>query len=542
MEKVAQYLRNHILGEVTTAKDVLDYFSTDGSVLTLRPKVVVYPRRSSDIRKLTRFTWQLAEKGTSIPITARGRGTDQAGGAIGNGVMLAFPAHMNRLMEIGKDYVIVQPGINYRTLQDILHAHGRFLPPYPSSIDFSTIGGAVANNAGGQNTLKYGMTRDYVESLEVVLANGEIITTGRLSKRELNKKMGETSFEAEIYRQLDGLLSDNAEIIKDKQMQTSKNSAGYELASVKGKDGSLDLTPLFVGSQGTLGIITKVKLRTEVYNTDTQLILAYFDDMEKAGSAVKELKKLNPSTIELVDKHLLDFVHKTSPKQLGSLLEEPFPKIVLIIEFDDNSKTARNNKQKKARKLLQKYAFELIHTDDIHEQEIIWKLRHSAAAISSHDSENGAKALPIIEDGVVPDEKLTEFLDHIYDTFRKYNLETAVWGHAGNANLHTQPFLNLAKTEDRQKLFKIMDEYYGEVIKMGGSTSGEHSDGRLRAPYLKELFGEEMYSIFEKVKKIFDPYNTLNPNVITGVEKKDLAPMLRREYSMRHLYDHLPRT
>jgi glycolate oxidase len=154
MEKVAQYLRHHMLGEVYTDKKVLEFFSTDGSVLTLMPKVVIYPRRASDVRKLARFTWQLAEKGTSVPITARGRGTDQAGGALGEGVMVSFPGHMNRVIELTKDTVTVQPGIIYRNLQDILKTHGRYLPPYPSSIDYSTIGGAVANNAGGRKQLQ----------------------------------------------------------------------------------------------------------------------------------------------------------------------------------------------------------------------------------------------------------------------------------------------------------------------------------------------------------------------------------------------------
>ncbi len=542
MEKVAQYLRHHILGEVYTDKKILEYFSTDGSVLTLMPKIIIYPRRTSDVRKLTRFTWQLAEKGTSVPITARGRGTDQAGGALGEGVVVSFPGHMNRVIELTKDTVSVQPGIIYRNLQDILKTHGRFLPPYPSSIDYSTIGGAVANNAGGQNSFKYGMTRDYVKSPEVVLANGERINTKRLTKRELNKKKGETSFEAEIYRKVDGLITDNAELIKETDLGLSKNSAGYELRGIKRKDGSFDLTPLFVGSQGTLGLITEITLRTEPYNPNTNLILAFFDDITKAGEAVEMLRELKPLAIEMVDQNLLNFVQKHNPRQLNELLEEPFPKLVLIVEFNNEKKQIRNNKSRKAKKILRDKAFEIIHTEDIYEQEVIWKIRHSAAAVAASDSVDGAKALPVIEDGIVPQEKFTEFPEAIYAIFKKYKLEVSVWGHAGDANLHTQPFLNLAKTADRQKMFKLMDEYYDLLIKMGGTTNGEHSDGRLRAPYLPLIFGEEMYDVYKKINEIFDPYSTLNPGVIIGTEKKDLPGMLRREFSMKHLADHLPRT
>lgn len=194
MNKVAHYLQEHLLGQVLTSEDALKYFSTDGGVFTVKPSTIVYPKNENDVRKVTRFTWQLAERGRVIPITARGRGSDQAGAAIGSGIILAFPAHMNRIVELdGKSgNVVIEPGIVYGRLQQTLHTHGRFLPPYPSSIDFSTVGGAIANNAAGEKTVKYGATRDYVKGLRVVLANGEVIETKRLSKRDLNKKNGLT--------------------------------------------------------------------------------------------------------------------------------------------------------------------------------------------------------------------------------------------------------------------------------------------------------------------------------------------------------------
>lgn len=244
----------------------------------------------------------------------------------------------------------------------------------------------------------------------------------------------------------------------------------------------------------------------------------------------------------MVDQYLLNFVQKHNPRQLNELLEEPFPKIALIIEFDNEKKQVRLNKSRKAKKILRDKAYEIIHTEDIHEQEVIWKIRQSAAAVAASDSINGAKALPVIEDGQVPQEKFTEFLEAIYAIFKKYNLEVSVWGHAGDANLHTQPFLNLAKTADRQKMFKLMDDYHKLLVEMGGTTNGEHADGRLRAPYLPLVYGQEMYEVFKQVKDIFDPHNMLNPGVILGTEKKDLAGMLRREFSMKHLYDHIPRT
>lgn len=543
MSKVADYLRQHIVGEVLTSPSVRKFFSTDGSVFTVTPQMVVYPRSTDDIRKIARFSWQLAERGKAVPITARGAGSDQAGGALGNGIILAFPAHLNKLLELDtkKNIARVQPGINYRNFQDTIKTHGRFLPPYPSSIDYSTLGGAVANNAAGERTVKYGTTRDFVSGLQVVLANGELIETRRLSKRELSHKKGLSTFEGEVYRQLDGLISDNKELINSARKHVSKNAAGYDLMDVKRPDGTFDLTPLMVGSQGTLGIVSEIDLMIMPNNMNRTLVVAGFKQIDDASAVVEDILKLAPATIEMVDKHLLDFIESHYPNQLKGLLEEPFPEVLLLIEFDDLGKTTQGKKAKKLTKILSSVTQDFQITTDYDERDELWKIRHSAAALIAH-SEGTKKALPIIEDGVVPQAQFQTFIHKIYELFKKYNLQAAVWGHAGNANLHMQPFLDLATVSDRQKVFKIMDEYYTMVMQMGGSTAGEHNDGRLRAPYLPLLYGQEMYKLFEATKKIFDPYNILNPGVKIGVSKEDQLRELRHEYNMDQLGHHLPRS
>ncbi len=543
MSKVAQYLRQHIVGEVTADQSVREYFSTDGSIFKVTPQLVVYPRTTDDLRKIARFSWQLATRGKAISITARGAGSDQAGGALGDGISVVFPAHMNKLLELDtkKNIARVQPGINYRNFQDTIKTHGKFLPPYPSSIDYSTIGGAVANNAAGERTIKYGATREFVRGLRVVLANGELIETGRLSKRDLNRKKGLATFEGEIYRKLDGILSDNADLIATIKKNVSKNSTGYDLADVKKSDGSFDLTPLFVGSQGTLGIVSEVTLEIVPNNMQRTLAVIGFDSIDSADKVVGEIKKLGPAALEMVDKHLLEFIGKHYPDQLKGLIEQPYPEILLMVEFDDLGRAVQSKKIKKLVKIIKSVTTDYQVTDNYEERDELWKIRHSAAAVIAH-SEGKKKALPIIEDGVVPQEHFTEFIHNIYELFKKYGLESAVWGHAGNANLHMQPFLDLSTLGDRQKAFKIMDEYYAMVMKMGGSTAGEHNDGRLRAPYLPALYGPEVYKLFEATKMIFDPHNILNPGVKIGVTKDDQLKELRHEYNMDHLGHHLPRT
>ncbi len=544
MNKIAHYLQQHLVGEVLSSGDVRRHFSTDASVFTLTPTVVAYPRNENDLRKVSRFTWQLAERGRVISVTARGKGSDKSGAAIGNGIMLVFPAHMNRILEYdGKSGdVTVEAGINYGRLQQTLYTHGRFLPPYPSSLDYSTIGGAIANNASGEKSVKYGTTRDYVRNMRVVLANGEVIETKRLSKRELNKKMGLSSFEGEIYRNLDKLIEENKEIIKQININVSKNSSGYDIASVKHK-GSFDLTPLIVGSQGTLGIVSEVTLKTAPYNPHTSLIAGFFEDINSAKNAVIDLMKQSekPSAIEMVDQNLLNFLDENYPNQLKGIVNKPFHKIVLLIEFDTHNERARKKSTKRAIKIFNKYNVEYQLETEPDEREKLWKIRHSVAAAISHNYDH-KKALPIVEDGIVPIAKFSEYIDGVYKIFEKHKLKIALWGHAGDANLHMQPFLDLSQIGDRQKVFKVIDEYYNFVIDLGGSTSGEHGDGRLRAPYLPKLYGQQVYELFRKIKAIFDPYNTLNPGVKIDVSIEDIKLLLRDEYSLNHLFDHLPRS
>ncbi len=546
MSKIAHYLQDHLTGEVMTGQDARRYFSTDGSIFSLLPMMIVYPQNENDVRKTTRFTWQLAERGRVIPLTARGAGTDQGGAALGSGIMMAFPAHMNRIVEFDSKtgVVVVEPGINYGRLQQTLQTHGRFLPPFPASFEYSTIGGAIANNSSGEKTIKYGATLDYVRSLRVVLANGEVIETFRLNKRELSKKLGLATFEGELYRALDGLLEENKSVLDDLSLEVSKNTAGYNLLDVKRRDGSFDLTPLFVGSQGTLGIVSEATLETEPHNPETTLFVAYFDSIEDAGSAVLALKKAKgntPSAIEMVDDRLLQLVQEINPNLLKGVIDAPFPKVVLLVECDDNGDRAQKKTAKHVRKVLSQQAASVQEETDQLKQERLWKIRYASAAVAAHSIGN-KKAVPIIEDGIVPLNRFKEYIDGVYAMFAKNHLEVALWGHAGDANLHMQPFLDLAQIGDRQMAFRLMDEYYSLVISLGGSTSGEHNDGRLRAPYLDKVYGHAAYELFEKVKKIFDPYGTLNPGVKIGVTTEDLKPMVRSEYNMEHLYDHLPRS
>lgn len=548
MNKLATYLQSHIRGDILDSDAVRENFSTDASILSIKPSLIVYPRDTTDLRKIARFAWQLAEKGHSIPLTMRGGGSDQTGAAIGKGIVIVTPAHLGRILEFDtrQRLVRIQPGLNFQSLQETMQTHGLFLPPYPASVAYSTIGGAIANNSAGERSLKYGSMRQWVERLEVVLANGEVIQTGRISRRELEKKKGVANLEGEIYRRIDAVIEDNKEIIQryTSELNVSKNSVGYAIESVTRKDGSFDLTPLFVGSQGTLGMIAEAIVRLSPYTPSSSLVVATFPSSRELIEAIERLRPLKPSALEMVDHQLLSFVQKHQGKNvletaLGNITDDA--QYLLFAEFDEYAEKANEKFAKRAQKALDGIAQTVVVAHKAEDVERLWSIRHSAANVTGYEK-SGKAALPVIEDAIVPHDRLEECLARINQLFESHHLEGAVWGHAGDANIHIQPLLNLRKLSDRQKIFRLMDEYYRMIIGMGGSIAAEHNDGRLRAPYAALQVGKDMVAIFEEIKQACDPHGILNPGVKTGTSLKDLAPMVRQSYSLAQFAEHLPRT
>ena len=468
-----------------------------------------------------------------------------SGGALGEGIMLVFPAHMNRIVQLDpkSGIVTVEPGLNYGRLQQTLLTHERFLPPFPASLDYSTIGGAVGNNAAGEKSVKYGSTVDYVKSLRVILANGEVIETGRLHKRELSKKLGLSTFEGEVYRAIDTLLEENKDTVLHTRLATTKNTSGYAISSVKHKDGSFDLTPLFVGSQGTLGIISDITLATEPYNPDQTVYLALFDSIDAACEAVLDLRTMPsmPSSIEMVDGHLLDLVSRLNPNLLKNIVTQPLPRIALIVEFDDPADRNHKKTIKKVNALFGRLATSYRSETESTTQAELTKLRDISANLLSY-SEKQLKAIPLIDDGIVPVNRLGDLLSGVYTIFGAQKLQVAVWGHAGDGNIHIHPFFDIGQLGDRQRAFRLLDDYTKLLVSLGGSTSAQHNDGRLRGPYLESVYGPEGYALMQRIKQIFDPHGILNPGVKVGVRLDDVKPLLRTSYGYDHLYHHMPRT
>lgn len=540
MSKIAYYLQEHINGEVTDALEVRRYFSHDASILEIMPSVIIYPANENDMRKTVRFSWQLAQRNKLLPITARGGGTDTSGAAIGSGVVMVFTAHMNRILALDpkKEVVTVEPGITFQNLQQTLFTHGLFLPPAPATSGYATIGGGLANNAVNEKSVKYGDMLNFVEKLSVVLSNGEVIETGKLGKRELNKKLGLSTLEGEIYRQIDKLIEENQQLIKDEQsrIRANHNRAGYNIFDVK-KKGSFDLTPLFLGSQGSLGLISEATLNLERHNPQAEMAIISLPSIDLLHETLPQILKLKPSSCDMINKAAIQRITQLNPSRLNGIVDNPNDDIHLIVEFDDGKESAQKKGIKALVKLISQVNGHWFVARNQDERDQILKLRRSISTLiwESHGSSN---ALPAAEDVSVPLDRLVEFLRQAYAAYTASGLVPAMWGHAGDGIIRMQPVLDLSQVGDRQKYFKVSDTVYKTAVTMGGSISGSAGDGRIRAPYISHVYGPEMQKLMLNIKRAFDPYGILNRGVKTA-SADEVKAIMRTSYEIAR-HEHLP--
>ncbi len=335
MSKVTAYLRNHLLGEVSTRKEDRLAASTDNGILEQTPEMVVYPRNTNDIRKIVRFSWQLAEKGHIMPLTARGSGRDTTGASIGKGAVIDMSRHMTRIYEYDSKQRLVrlQPGVTNTSLNEALTLQGAALMPLLGD-PMGTAGGSVACYTAGPYAGKYGSVAGAVDKLEVVLSNGDLIQTGRISKKELSRKKGLQTFEGDLYRGIDSLIEDHKTAIEKIKPEDTSGYGG--IAFVKEKNGSFDLTPLFIGSQGTLCIISEMILKSEFRSMNVDVCALVFDNPEQAYDSIDELEKLAPIYIEYFDARLFEAALK-SGRTYSFYPADSKATTVLLVGFDDFS-------------------------------------------------------------------------------------------------------------------------------------------------------------------------------------------------------------
>jgi FAD/FMN-containing dehydrogenase len=541
MSKISEYLNEHLLGEVASSKTIRRHYSHDGSVLTLVPELVMYPRTTSDIRKIARFSWQLAEKGHVLGVTMRGSGSSVTGSAIGKGVVMVDKAHLNSVIHLSvKDrFVHVQPGASVKSVNDILQWNGLYLPGAPIGAAYNTIGGALAEDLSAKDGVK--RLSNQVSRLEVVLANGDLIETSRVSKRDVSHKKGLQTFEGDIYRKIDALLDDNEAVIRDKIAYLDGDHAGYAgVAKVRDRDGSINLTPLMIGSEGTLGIISEVVLDAEFYSPNQMTIVATVDSPASARDLADALFALEPTTLETLDGGLFQaagekgkvyalFDGDPSATEVGA---------VVYVSFVDFSERNLKHKLKKTVKLLTKRGIPYI-SSETRTAEDLEAIRSVYSALLAPDTDTESMP-PLVDGAIIPRDRHEEFSKALQELADKHHIKLPLKTNVLSGEVFTRPMLRLDQVGDKQKVFRLISEYAELVNKTGGTFLGSAGEGRLKAEAAWAQLDDDVAEVYKQVKAIFDPYGILNPGVKQPGELKQLTGLLRDGYDQSDLADFAP--
>lgn len=539
-------------GELRDDPATLDLYSHDASMFELRPKLVVAPKDAKDVERLVKLVGAEKSSNRDLSITARSAGTCMSGGAINDSIIVDFQKHFTAIEKVTATSAQAQPGVFYRDFEPETFKHGALMPTYPASRELASIGGMVNNNAGGEKSLEYGKTQDFVTELDFVFADGVRRTVKPIKEAELVKKMKQKDFEGEVYRKLYKLIEANYTQIKAAKPRVSKNSTGYNLWDVWDREtGVFDLTQLIVGGQGTLGFVTDIHFRLVPKKEHSGLLVLFMKNINDLGEVITKVLESKPATFESFDDATLRLSIRFMPSFLkllgwkrfihllislvpdGVQLLRGMPKLVLMVEFNGQTEAEVREKVRtlhhelaKKRGRYEINGFEETPTEA--KSEKFWIMRRYSFQLLRSKVKDKHTA-PFIDDFVVPPEHLTEFLPKLRAIIKKYKLFATIAGHMGDGNFHVIPLMKLEDPKDRKKILPAMKAVNNLVMKYGGSLSGEHNDGLVRGPWLEKMYGKKVYSLFRETKDIMDPQGIFNPH------KKANADW---EYSFGHIRDH----
>lgn len=537
-------------GEIDDTVATRDRYSHDASMFELMPQVVIYPKDSQDVQKAVNYVRESKRvRKHHISLTARSAGTDMSGGAINQSVLMDMTRHFNKIFQVDSRSAHAQPGVYYRDFEVETLKHNALMPSYPASRDLCTIGGMVANNSGGEKSLEFGKIEKFVTELKVVFADGNEYTVKPLNKTELDAKMAQNDYEANLYKQVYELIESKYEEIKAAKPKVSKDSTAYHIWDVWDRDtGIFDLNQIIIGSQGTLGMITDIHFKLVPAPKYSGTLVVFLRNIDQLGEIINNVLSHKPATFEGFDNYtlmlsfkLFFFFHKTlgwwGMIKLGIqlipdalMLFKGVPKMVLLVEFNGETPELVAEKVHNLRVDLHPFDSKESYEEDETEQKAkkFWIMRRESFNLLRNKVKDKHTA-PFIDDLVVPPEHLPKFLPELRQIVNKYKLLATVAGHMGDGNFHVIPLMNIELQSDRIKLEPCMREVNALVLKYGGSLSGEHNDGMSRGPWLYQMYSSEMMKTFKQLKHIFDPDNIFNP------DKKTDAHW---EFSISHLREH----
>lgn len=531
-DQLASNLRTTLRGEVSIDSADRAAASRDASIFSETPQAVVAPLDGQDVCRLTQFAADHAKD--KISLTARSAGTDMTGGPLSRSIVVDMKRHFTAIKRIGSAEAVAEPGVFYRDFEKETLKHRLLLPSYPASREICTIGGMVANNSGGEKSLVYGKTADFVKRLKVVLADGEEESIAPLRADQLAALKRRPSFLGRAVRRLDAILTKRARLIAAAKPQVSKNSAGYALWDIKRDPKIFDLPRLFVGSQGTLGIVTEITFRLIKPKTHSRLLVIFLPSLDELAQIINTVLTFHPESFESYDDQTLKLAVTYLPElieqmHLGSILTLGWqflpeawmlasggaPKLVLLAEFTGDSEAETLATAEAARSALAGYKVKTRITQSEAETQKYWVIRRESFNLLRHHVRHKHTA-PFIDDLIVQPERLPEFLPELNEIMAGYKLTYTIAGHVGNGNFHIIPLMDFHDPATKRIIPELSRKVYNLVFQFHGSMTGEHNDGLIRSPYLRQMFGSEMYDLFKEVKHIFDPEGIFNPGKKIG--------------------------
>jgi glycolate oxidase len=439
-------------GKTSVEPEDLICYGFDASGLGAQPSAVVWPQDVEDVAAVMKFSYA-----NDVAVVPRGAGSGMTGGAVpSSGAIIMSLERMNRILEIDREnmQVLVEPGVINGTLQKALEWQGLFYPPDPASMNFCTIGGNVAENSGGPRAIKYGVTRDYILGLEAVLPGGEVITTG---------------------------------------VKTAKGVVGY------------DLTRLLIGSEGTLAVATKIRLRVLPSPQDIITLMVLFKDLEKSATAVTQImaKGIIPRTLEFLDREAVTAVENYKPVGLPKDAEA-----FLLIELDGQP-AAITKEAEQISEICGKLGGEIIMAENEAAREKIWEARRAVSPALYH-----LKPTKINEDIVVPRSMIPRMLVKLRRFSEEWGIKIVNFGHAGDGNIHVNLMVDRNDAEEYAKARGLVKEIFAATLELGGTISGEHGIGLTKSEYIAMEVRPLELDLMKRIKAVFDPKNLLNPGKI----------------------------
>lgn len=499
-------------------------YSTDASVYQELPLAVCIPHHIDDLQKLIHYAKR--HHTTLIPRTA---GTSLAGQVVGAGIVVDVSRFFNQILEVNveEQWARVQPGVIRDDLNAYLRPYGLMFGPETSTASRAMIGGMIGNNSSGLHSIVWGDTRENLLAAKVLLDDANLVEFSDLSEAEFFSKLALKTREGEIYRDINGILTDksnrDAIVAGYPKSEITRRNTGYALDMLLDHSQPFNFCRLLAGSEGTIGIITEAKIKLmPLPPKEIGLLCVHFNDMVECMRGNALALKYHPEASELVDKYILDFTVGHPTYQYNRFFIEGDPQALLIVEFRADTIEEIEQKAAALKLALQSaqlgYAYPLITGSE--QCNLVWDVRKAGLGlIRNLPGDN--QPVNLIEDCAVSPEDLPDYVADIQKLLAEEQVHASYYAHAGAGELHIEPFINLKSAEGRRQFRSILEKTTDLVLKYNGSLSGEHGDGRLRGEFIGKVLGEQVYQLLLQVKQAFDPNHIFNARKIVDTPPMD---------------------